>query len=109
MLVAPCSIKTLSAIANCYNEELTARAADVCLKERRRVVLMLRETPFHAGHIRLMDQATQSGAIIMPPVPGFYARPQTLDDVVNQSVGRALDLLDIQLPSVKRWTGSGVD
>jgi 4-hydroxy-3-polyprenylbenzoate decarboxylase len=109
MLVAPCSIKTLSAIANCYNEELTARAADVCLKERRRVVLMLRETPFHAGHIRLMDQATQSGAIIMPPVPGFYAQPQTLDDVVNQSVGRALDLLDIQLPTVKRWMGSGVD
>jgi 4-hydroxy-3-polyprenylbenzoate decarboxylase len=70
---------------------------------------MLRETPFHAGHIRLMDQATQSGAIIMPPVPGFYARPETLDDVINQSVGRALDLLDIELPNVKRWTGSGVD
>jgi 4-hydroxy-3-polyprenylbenzoate decarboxylase len=109
MLVAPCSIKTLSAIANCYNGELTARAADVCLKERRRVVLMLRETPFHAGHIRLMDQVTQNGAIVMPPVPAFYSRPQTLDDIVNQSVGRALDLFDIQLPVVKRWTGSGVD
>ena len=109
MIVAPCSIKTLSAIANCFNEELTARAADVCLKERRRVVLMLRETPFHAGHIRLMDQATQSGAIIMPPVPGFYTRPQTLDDVIDQSVGRALSLLDINVPSVKRWTGSGVE
>ena len=108
MLVAPCSIKTLSAIANCFNEELTARAADVCLKERRRVVLMLRETPFHAGHIKLMDQATHSGAIIMPPVPGFYARPKSLDDIINQSVGRALDLLDIELPDVKRWTGSGV-
>jgi 4-hydroxy-3-polyprenylbenzoate decarboxylase len=108
MLVAPCSIKTLSAIANCYNDELTARAADVCLKERRRVVLMLRETPFHAGHIKLMDQATQNGTIIMPPVPGFYSRPQTLDDIVNQSVGRALDLFDIEVPVVKRWTGSGV-
>jgi len=108
MLVAPCSIKTLSAIANCYNGELTARAADVCLKERRRVVLMLRETPFHAGHIRLMDQATQNGAIIMPPVPGFYTRPQTLEDIINQSVGRALDLFDIELSVVKRWTGSGV-
>ena len=108
MLVAPCSIKTLSAIANCFNEELTARAADVCLKERRRVVLMLRETPFHAGHIRLMDQATQSGAIVMPPVPGLYTRPKTLDDIIDQTVGRALDLLDIHLPKVKRWTGSGV-
>ena len=108
MLVAPCSIKTLSAIANCFNEELTARAADVCLKERRRVVLMLRETPFHAGHIRLMDQATQAGAIIMPPVPGFYTRPKTLSDIIDQTVGRALDLLDIHLPAVKRWTGSGV-
>lgn len=108
MLVAPCSIKTLSAIANCFNEELTARAADVCLKERRRVVLMLRETPFHAGHIKLMDQATQAGAIVMPPVPGFYTRPKTLDDIIDQTVGRALDLLDIHLPTVKRWTGSGV-
>ena len=109
MIVAPCSIKTLSAIANSFNAELIARTADVCMKERRRVVLMLRETPFHAGHIRLMDQATQSGAIIMPPVPGFYTRPQTLDDVIDQSVGRALNLLDINLPSVKSWTGSGVE
>ena len=90
MIVAPCSIKTLSAIANCFNAELIARSADVCLKERRRVVLLLRETPFHAGHIRLMDQATQSGAIIMPPVPGLYTRPQTVDDIIDQSVGRAL-------------------
>ena len=109
MIVAPCSIKTLSAIANCFNAELIARSADVCLKERRRVVLLLRETPFHAGHIRLMDQATQSGAIIMPPVPGLYTRPQTVDDIIDQSVGRALDLLGIHSPSVKRWTGSGVE
>ena len=106
MIVAPCSIKTLSAIANCFNAELIARSADVCLKERRRVVLLLRETPFHAGHIRLMDQATQSGAIIMPPVPGLYTRPQTVDDIIDQSVGRALDLLGIHSPTVKRWTGS---
>ncbi|SFZ83297.1 4-hydroxy-3-polyprenylbenzoate decarboxylase [Devosia enhydra] len=103
MLVAPCSIKTLSGIANCYNEDLIVRAADVCLKERRRVVLMLRETPLHAGHIALMDQANRNGAIIMPPVPAFYTRPKTLDDIVVQSVGRALDLFDLELPMVKRW------
>lgn len=103
MLVAPCSIKTLSGIATCYNDELVVRAADVCLKERRRVVLMLRETPLHAGHIALMDQATRNGAIIMPPVPAFYHRPQTIDDIVNQSVGRALDLFDIDPKIVKRW------
>jgi 4-hydroxy-3-polyprenylbenzoate decarboxylase len=106
MLVAPCSVKTLSAIANCYDSDLMVRAADVCLKERRRVVLMLRETPFHAGHIALMAQATQNGAIIMPPVPGFYSKPQTIDDLVNQSVGRALDLLGIHLPVVHRWKDS---
>ncbi|WP_188582900.1 UbiX family flavin prenyltransferase [Azorhizobium oxalatiphilum] len=108
MLVAPCSIKTLSGIANCYNDELTVRAADVCLKERRRVVLLLRETPLHAGHIELMAQATRNGAIIMPPVPAFYHRPKTLDDMVNQTVARALDLFDISLPIVKRWTGEAV-
>lgn len=103
MLVAPCSIKTLSGIANCYNDDLIVRAADVCLKERRRVVLLLRETPLHAGHIELMARANQNGAIIMPPVPGFYSRPVTLDDVVTQTVGRSLDLFDIHLPVVKRW------
>lgn len=103
MLVAPCSIKTLSGIANCYNDELIVRAADVCLKERRRVVLLLRETPLHAGHIALMDQATRNGAIIMPPVPAFYSKPKTIDDIVTQTVGRALDLFDIDLPVVKRW------
>jgi 4-hydroxy-3-polyprenylbenzoate decarboxylase len=103
MLVAPCSIKTLSGIANCYNDELIVRAADVCLKERRRVVLLLRETPLHAGHIALMDQATRNGAIIMPPVPAFYSKPKTIDDMVTQTVGRALDLFDIDLPVVRRW------
>ncbi len=103
MLVAPCSVKTLSGIAHCYNDELTVRAADVCLKERRRVVLLLRETPFHAGHIALMAQATQNGAIIMPPVPAFYHRPKSLDEMVNQTVARALDLFDIRLTLTKRW------
>jgi 4-hydroxy-3-polyprenylbenzoate decarboxylase len=103
MLVAPCSVKTLSGIAHCYNDELVVRAADVCLKERRRVVLLLRETPLHAGHIALMQQATLNGAVIMPPVPAFYHRPQTIDDIVNQTVGRALDLFGIELPIVKRW------
>jgi 4-hydroxy-3-polyprenylbenzoate decarboxylase len=106
MLVAPCSMKTLSGIAHSYNDELVVRAADVCLKERRRVVLLLRETPLHAGHIELMAQATRNGAILMPPVPAFYHRPLTLDDVVNQTVARALDLLDIALPDIKRWNGT---
>ncbi|CDZ26733.1 UbiX family flavin prenyltransferase [Neorhizobium galegae] len=103
MLVAPCSVKTLSGIANCYNDELIVRAADVCLKERRRVVLLFRETPLHAGHIALMDQATRNGAIVMPPVPAFYSKPNSLDEMVTQTVGRALDLFDIHLPMVKRW------
>jgi 4-hydroxy-3-polyprenylbenzoate decarboxylase len=109
MLVAPCSIKTLSGIAHSYNENLVVRAADVCLKERRRVVLMLRETPLHAGHIEIMAQATRNGAIIMPPVPAFYALPVTLDDVVNQTVARALELFDVALPGIKRWNGVTVD
>lgn len=103
MLVAPCSVKTLSGIAHCYNDELVVRAADVCLKERRRVVLLFRETPLHAGHIALMEQATRNGAIVMPPVPAFYHRPQSVDDIVNQTVGRALDLFDIEAGVVKRW------
>ncbi|MCC2614037.1 UbiX family flavin prenyltransferase [Neorhizobium petrolearium] len=103
MLIAPCSVKTLSGIANCYNDELIVRAADVCLKERRRVVLLFRETPLHAGHIALMDQATRNGAIVMPPVPAFYSKPASIDEMVTQTVGRALDLFDIHLPMVKRW------
>ena len=103
MLVAPCSVRTLSGIANCYDSELTVRAADVCLKERRRVVLLFRETPLHAGHIALMEQATRSGAIVMPPVPAFYTQPKTIDDIVDQTVGRALDLFGIDAKIVKRW------
>ena len=104
MLVAPCSVKTLSGIAHCYADDLVVRAADVCLKERRRLVLMFRETPLHAGHVALIDQATRNGAIVMPPVPGFYSRPKTVDDIVDQSVGRALDLFGIDAGVVARWT-----
>jgi flavin prenyltransferase len=107
MLVAPCSVKTLSGIAHCYDDELVVRAADVCLKERRRVVLLLRETPLHAGHIALMDQATRNGAIVMPPVPAFYSRPKTVADIVDQTVGRALDLFDLDAKVVHRWAGTG--
>lgn len=108
MLVAPCSVKTLSGIANSYNDELVVRAADVCLKERRRVVLLLRETPLHAGHIDLMARANANGAIVMPPVPAFYALPQSIDDIVDQTVSRALELLDIAVPGIKRWDGNSV-
>ena len=107
MVVAPCSIRTLSEIAWGGTGSLLTRAADVVLKERRRLVLMLRETPLHAGHIQSMLQATTNGAIIMPPVPAFYARPKTIDDIVNHSVGRVLDLFDIETDLVERWKGLG--
>jgi 4-hydroxy-3-polyprenylbenzoate decarboxylase len=106
MVVAPCSVKTLSGIAHCYAEDLVIRAADVCLKERRPLVLLFRETPLHAGHIALMDQATRMGAIIMPPIPSFYHRPRSIEDIVDQSVGRMLDLFELSNDLVSRWTGS---
>lgn len=107
MVVAPCSIKTLSAIANCYSSDLTSRAADVQLKEGRPLLLLLRETPLHLGHIRLMAQAAEAGAIIMPPAPAFYSRPQTLDDIVNGTVGRVLARLGIENELYYRWLGVG--
>jgi len=103
MLVAPCSVKTLSGIANCYADDLVVRAADVCPKERRPLVLLFRETPLHAGHIALMDLATRGGAVVMPPVPALYHRPSTIDEIVTQTVGRALDLIGIDTGMVKRW------
>ena len=107
MVIAPCSVRTLSEIAWGSTSSLLTRAADVVLKERRRLVLMLRESPLHAGHIQSMLQATNNGAIIMPPVPAFYARPQSIDDIVNHSVGRVLDLFDIETDLVQRWAGLG--
>ena len=104
MLIAPCSIKTLSGIANSYDNNLIIRAADVCLKERRRVVLMVRETPLHRGHVGLILKATNIGGIVMPPVPAFYHRPKTIAQIVDQTVGRALDLFGIDVGVVKRWT-----
>lgn len=103
MIVAPCSIRSLSEIAGGVTSNLLTRAADVILKERRRLVLMVRETPLHLGHLRSMVQVTEMGAIVMPPVPAFYARPQTIDDIVAHSVGRALDLCDIENDLVRRW------
>lgn len=107
MIVAPCSVKTLSAIANCYASELIARAADVQLKEGRPVVLLVRETPLHAGHLRLMSQAAANGAVIMPPVPAFYGRPRTLDDIINNSVGRALARVGLRTDLCPEWPGLG--
>jgi 4-hydroxy-3-polyprenylbenzoate decarboxylase len=109
MVVAPCSIRSLSEIATGVTTGLLTRAADVCLKERRRLVLMVRETPLHAGHLRSMLQATENGAIVMPPVPAFYARPASIDELVDHTVGRVLDLFDIDTALVKRWVGMGRD
>jgi flavin prenyltransferase len=105
VIVAPCSIKTMSEIATGVTANLISRAADVALKERRRVVLMLRETPLHLGHIRSMAAVTEAGAIVYPPVPAFYAHPQSLDEMVDHTLGRVLDLFDIDLGVVRRWTG----
>ena len=105
MVIAPCSMKTLSAIVNSYADSLLARAADVVLKERRTLVLMPRESPLHTGHCRLLYEASQLGAVIAPPTPAFYSQPQTLDDLVNHSVGRVLDLFGLDPGIVKRWEG----
>jgi 4-hydroxy-3-polyprenylbenzoate decarboxylase len=103
MIVAPCSIKTMSEIATGVTSSLLARTADVMLKERRRLVLMLRETPLHLGHLRSMSAVTEAGAIIYPPVPAFYARPKTIEEMVDHTVGRALDLFGFDTRTVKRW------
>lgn len=103
MIVAPCSVRSLSDIAYGRADNLLSRAADVVLKERRRLVLMFRETPLHRGHIRAMLEVVENGAIVLPPVPAFYHRPKSIDDIVNQTVGRALDLFNIDANIVKRW------
>ncbi|MFV3129592.1 UbiX family flavin prenyltransferase [Niveispirillum sp. KHB5.9] len=103
MIVAPCSVRSMSEIATGVTSTLLTRAADVVLKERRRLVLMLRETPLHLGHIRSMAAVTEMGAVVYPPVPAFYAMPQSLDDMVDHSIGRVLDLFDIDTGLVRRW------
>jgi flavin prenyltransferase len=103
MIVAPCSMRSLAEIATGATTSLLTRAADVTLKERRRLALLVRETPLHLGHLRAMVTATESGAIICPPVPAFYNKPETIDDIVNHTLGRVLDLFDIDLGIVKRW------
>jgi 4-hydroxy-3-polyprenylbenzoate decarboxylase len=107
MVVAPCSIKSLSAIAHCYSATLLVRAADVVLKERRRLVLVVRETPLHLGHLRLMAEVTEYGAVVLPPVPGFYHAPRTVEDLVDHTVGKVLDQFGLEHGLYKRWEGGG--
>ena len=105
MIVAPCTVKTMSALANSYTENLLIRAGDVTLKERKKLVLMVRETPLHLGHIRNMERLTEMGAIIMPPAPAFYYKPKTLRDIINHTVGKMLDMFDIKHNLFQRWSG----
>jgi 4-hydroxy-3-polyprenylbenzoate decarboxylase len=106
MIVAPCSMKSLSAIANSFNADLVARAADVTLKEKRRLVLMVRETPLHKGHLELMARVADLGATILPPIPAFYHQPKTVQDLIDQSIGKALDQLGIAHDLFRRWRGA---
>jgi 4-hydroxy-3-polyprenylbenzoate decarboxylase len=108
MIVAPCSIKTMAEIATGATANLISRSADVALKERRRVVLLLRETPLHIGHIRSMAAVTEAGAIVYPPVPAFYSKPKSLAEMIDHTLGRVLDLFDIDTGTVNRWTGDKV-
>ena len=107
MVIAPCSMKTLSAVVHSFADNLVARAADVVLKEGRKLVLMPRESPLHLGHCKLLYEAAQMGIVIAPPMPAFYNRPQSVDDIVNHSVGRILDLFGLDAGLVKRWAGAG--
>ncbi|MDA1132389.1 MAG: UbiX family flavin prenyltransferase [Proteobacteria bacterium] len=107
MVVAPCSIRSLSEIATGVTTSLLTRAADVVLKERRRLVLLVRETPLHTGHLRTMTQASELGAVIFPPVPAFYAWPESVQDIVDQTVGRVLDLFGVDSAFVRRWGENG--
>ncbi len=111
MVVVPCSMKTLSGITHSYSDNLLLRAADVTLKDRRPLVLLPRETPLHIGHLRMMVQATEMGAIILPPMPAFYHRPQTINELVDQTVNRVLDVLDIELKEelFERWKGKSMN
>jgi len=103
MMIVPCSIRSMSEIATGVTSSLLTRAADVVLKERRRLVLMVRETPLHTGHLRTMTALSEMGAIIAPPVPALYAKPESIEDMIDHTLGRLLDLYDIDIPQVKRW------
>jgi 4-hydroxy-3-polyprenylbenzoate decarboxylase len=105
MVIAPCTINTMSALANSYSENLLLRAGDVTLKERKRLVLLVRETPLHLGHIRNMENLTEMGAIIMPPVPAFYYKPKTIQDIVDHTIGKVLDMFDIEHNLFPKWAG----
>ncbi|MEW6275152.1 MAG: UbiX family flavin prenyltransferase [Bacillota bacterium] len=106
MVIAPCSIKTISALANSYNDNLLIRAADVTLKEKRKLVVVPRETPLHAGHLRLLTAVAELGAVVLPPMPAFYHLPQSIDDIINQTVGKILDQFNLEHQLFRRWNGA---
>lgn len=108
MIIAPCTIKTMSALANSYSANLIVRAGDVTLKERKKLVVMVRETPLHLGHLRNMERLTEMGAIILPPMPAFYHQPQTVQDIIDHTVGKMLDVFDIKHELFQRWSGYAV-
>jgi 4-hydroxy-3-polyprenylbenzoate decarboxylase len=105
MIIAPCSMKTLSAVANSYADNLLTRTADVTLKEKKKLILLARETPLHLGHLRNMEKVTEMGAVVLPPIPAFYHRPQTIQEVIDHTVGKVLDILDIEHNLFPRWSG----
>ena len=109
MIVAPCSVKTMAALAHSYNENLLVRAGDVTLKEGKKLILLVRETPFHMGHLENMARLCRMGATIMPPVPAFYHKPKTIDEIINHIVGKTLDMFDIEHQLFKRWSGLDED